>query len=673
MTTTSLLRSRHRAGRARALLTAAAAAAGLALSAGSADAVTFCVNLDPCSGGTAKPDIETALQQLAANGTHDQLKIGEGTYVGNFAYSSSEKLTITGAGEGRTVLLPGSGGPVTLGLDGSDASVVERLTIGVKDASGGRGLVLGARAREVTVRHDGASDGVIGVRLRDGSSLYRVRIESGSNTWAVERDTSGGAASITETEIDAPRGFGIYGGSGGLTVTQTRITVRASAVSSSGATTLTNVLAHTLATNGTAPAIQALSGAHLVADHVTAYGSGAGHGFSLSAAQAASTMVIRNSVAENFQFQITRSNDGSAHPANMTISYSRYPYVRDLATAGTLTEGPGKITDASRFADAAAGDFRPAWDSPLIDAGDPASSVTDDLHGDSRPVDGDGDGVARSDIGAVEYRRRAPEIAFLEMPGTAPAGQAVAMAAGADDRDGDPCEIAWDFGDGTPGATGDQVTHAFDEPGTYTVVATVTDASGETGSVSAQVVVTAAAGSAPTGEAAGSGGAAPGAGGAGGAGAGGAGGAGAGGAGGAGAGGAGSGQGDAGSSGGPRSAGRDAADRTAPEISALRAARRVRSGSARTTLVRRTRGAALSFRLSEAATIRLRLERRAGRRWVRAGTIRLRGRRGLNAVRFAGRLSATRRLARGRIRVTVVAVDAAGNAGAPRTVTMRLV
>jgi hypothetical protein len=52
-------------------------------------------------------------------------------------------------------------------------------------------------------------------------------------------------------------------------------------------------------------------------------------------------------------------------------------------------------------------------DSPVIDAGDNAACPAVDQRGVARPIDGDGDGIAVCDIGAVEYEPR--EVVYLPM------------------------------------------------------------------------------------------------------------------------------------------------------------------------------------------------------------------------------------------------------------------
>lgn len=61
-------------------------------------------------------------------------------------------------------------------------------------------------------------------------------------------------------------------------------------------------------------------------------------------------------------------------------------------------------------------------------------------------------------------------------------------ASGSTDPDGTVDSYAWDFGDGSTG-TGATTSHAYTDPGTYTVTLTVTDNSGRTGTGARQVTV----------------------------------------------------------------------------------------------------------------------------------------------------------------------------------------
>jgi hypothetical protein len=117
-----------------------------------------------------------------------------------------------------------------------------------------------------------------------------------------------------------------------------------------------------------------------------------------------------------------------------------------------------------------------------------------------------------------------------------------------------------------------------------------------------------------------------------------------------------------------------AADRTPPLLSRLVVTPRFRLGARLARLsARPVPGSFLRFRLSEAARVTLRFARlRRGRYVTVPGAVALSARAGLNRVRFQGRLSRRRSLRPGRYRVTVAAVDAAGNRARARTARFTL-
>lgn len=84
----------------------------------------------------------------------------------------------------------------------------------------------------------------------------------------------------------------------------------------------------------------------------------------------------------------------------------------------TFPMPPGwkNITNAPAFVDAASGDYHLAGGSPCIDAGTNIVSVTNDLDGVPRPLDGDNDRAARWDIGAYEFVHPFADTDNDEMP-----------------------------------------------------------------------------------------------------------------------------------------------------------------------------------------------------------------------------------------------------------------
>ena len=130
------------------------------------------------------------------------------------------------------------------------------------------------------------------------------------------------------------------------------------------------------------------------------------------------------------------------------------------------------ITDDD-FADYANGDYRPAAEGKLVDAGaldERTDASTKDLDGNPRLSDG-------IDIGCYEYQHTDMTVAF-----TAPAfdvGYAPATATFTASAENAPGDVSFDvnFGDGTLASyTETEISHVYAESGTYTI--TVTAVSG---------------------------------------------------------------------------------------------------------------------------------------------------------------------------------------------------
>jgi hypothetical protein len=84
------------------------------------------------------------------------------------------------------------------------------------------------------------------------------------------------------------------------------------------------------------------------------------------------------------------------YDSSSTLNYS--------CTRPMPTDGLGNITNEPAFVNTATGNYRLRPDSPCIDAGTNLSaSITNDLDGRPRPLDGNGDGLALPDLGAYEY------------------------------------------------------------------------------------------------------------------------------------------------------------------------------------------------------------------------------------------------------------------------------
>lgn len=183
--------------------------------------------------------------------------------------------------------------------------------------------------------------------------------------------------------------------------------------------------------------------------------------------------------------------------STLTIDHTLLDPAKYTATgSGSCDKTESAMLDGSAvtplFVDAAAGDYRPAPGSPVIEAGDPATDTSSravDAGGAVRFVDADGDGGDTIDLGAYEFQPSAPTVPAITASTSTPiVGDTVSFTAASTDANGDPLTYDWAFGDGGV-ATGASTSHAFTATGAFAVTVTVSDGTGRSnqGSVVIQV------------------------------------------------------------------------------------------------------------------------------------------------------------------------------------------
>jgi len=161
--------------------------------------------------------------------------------------------------------------------------------------------------------------------------------------------------------------------------------------------------------------------------------------------------------------------DGTSSP---TIDYNDLWNNPGGNYGGSCSPGPNDVSLDPIFVNPSAHDYHSQPGSPCIDAGTNDGAPGGDMDGNDRPIDGNGDGTATTDMGAYEYVLVAVE--FSATPTMGPTPLEVQFT---DETPGDIDTWNWDFGDG--GTSSEQnPTHVYTLPGSFTVSLIVSGPSG---------------------------------------------------------------------------------------------------------------------------------------------------------------------------------------------------
>lgn len=421
--------------RRRSLPILAAALGAVLATAGGASAADFCVDRSGCDADKSFPgDLQAALNAAAAFSGADRVLIGPGTYARaggtGFTYQSASPVEIAGnPGEATVIATAPSLDPGRGALDvGGGDHVVRDLDVFVGHADRtGIETANGVVVRDVLITNE-VGLAATGVEMGGTSVLERVQVVQEGSAGAVAVVAFCGC-SIRDSSL-ATEGLGVSVSGSPVLIDRTRIRAATGVSADSSGTTIRDSLIHVrgaagagvVAENGNAgtAAIQ-----HTL-ERVTIVGDGSpgqrGVRAVADSGSESADVAITGSIITGVEIPLTRIAAGG-RPASITARWTNLPATGNVdqntgGGTGAITATDHVTSHPVAFVNPVQGDFTPQAGSPLIDAGDPAAVLTGvtDLAGTARPLDGDGNGAAVVDLGAVE----APAAAVTQPPVTAP-------------------------------------------------------------------------------------------------------------------------------------------------------------------------------------------------------------------------------------------------------------
>jgi len=192
----------------------------------------------------------------------------------------------------------------------------------------------------------------------------------------------------------------------------------------------------------------------------TIVGNGLSNGIMVE--QGSAPTLVNNVVVDNV---VGVWGDGTSVP----ILANNLVWDNSQADYSNIDPGTSDVSCDPDFVDAADDDYHLGICSCAVDAGTNVDAPADDYDGNTRPVDGDGDGTATVDIGAYE---RLTVTAPLPMAGFTHVTDGLVVTF--TNTSSSAVSYQWDFGDGVGTSTAVNPTYTYAMPGTYTVTLTAT-------------------------------------------------------------------------------------------------------------------------------------------------------------------------------------------------------
>lgn len=217
------------------------------------------------------------------------------------------------------------------------------------------------------------------------------------------------------------------------------------------------------------------------------YGGAGGGGISINSGKIENCTVYGNKSASSTRCDELFMTGGTVRNSAF-VGTDPTPPNDVYKTGGTLeysfarvsVAGNGNISGDAKLSAPVDGDFSLAYGSPCIDAGTELADIKTDITGKERPVDGNGDGTAETDIGCYEFEIDLNAInAAFDADVTSGGGSLTATFTAEVSGGTAPYRYLWTFGvDSEPvETTVPTIIHTFNM-GTHTVTLTVIDSAG---------------------------------------------------------------------------------------------------------------------------------------------------------------------------------------------------